>query len=242
MGYNCIRCTSPGSQKKINEDAVEISEINNGLLAVLCDGVGGDNGGDLAARIALKSAMHFFSASENENYLERIKQAIEESNNFVLNHSYSSTPLKNMATTLEMVYFKKNFVFWGHIGDSRIYHLKSKRLNQITKDHSLVQKLLDEGYITHKQAEDHPQKNVIIKALGDNEIIEPDVSKIKLNENEQNRFFICSDGVSNLISAAELEEVLNMSDLEEIKNRIITMVKLRGAVDDYSFIVIEIAK
>jgi protein phosphatase len=242
MGFNYLRFTSPGSEKKFNEDAVETTEINDGLLAVLCDGVGGDNGGDLAARIALKSALYFFSASENGDYLEKIKLAIEESNSFVLNHSSTSVPLKNMATTLEIIFLKENVVYWGHIGDSRIYHLKSKRLNQITKDHSLVQKLLDEGYITHKQAEDHPQKNVIIKALGDNEIIEPDVSKIKLNENEQNRFFICSDGVSNLISAAELEEVLNMSDLEEIKNRIITMVKLRGAVDDYSFIVIEIAK
>ncbi len=242
MGFNYIRLTSPGSVKKYNEDAVETVEINGGLLAVLCDGVGGDNDGDLAARIALKSAIYFFSASENENYLEKIKLAIEESNSFVLSHSSERIPIKNMATTLEIIYLKNNFVYWGHIGDSRIYHLKSKRLNQITKDHSLVQKLLDDGYITHKQAADHPQKNVIIKALGESKNIEPDVSKIKLNENEQNKFFMCSDGVSNLMSTAELEEALIIKDLEEIKNRIIKMVKIRGAVDDYSFIVIEIIK
>lgn len=242
MGFKYLRFTSPGSEKKFNEDAVETTEINDGLLAVLCDGVGGDNGGDLAARIALKSALYFFSASENGDYLEKIKLAIEESNSFVLNHSSTSVPLKNMATTLEIIFLKENVVYWGHIGDSRIYHLKSKRLNQITKDHSLVQKLLDEGYITHKQAANHPQKNVIIKALGDNALIEPDISKIKLNENEENRFFICSDGVSNLISNSELEEVLIIKDLEEIKNKLIKMIKLRGATDDYSFIVIEITK
>lgn len=242
MGFNYIRFTSAGFEKKFNEDAVETAEINGGLLSVLCDGVGGDNGGDLAARIALKSALYFFCASENIDYLEKIKLAIEESNSFVLNHSSTSVPLKNMATTLEIVYLKENVVYWGHIGDSRIYHLKSKRLNQITKDHSLVQKLLDEGYITHKQAANHPQKNVIIKALGDNVNIEPDISKIKLNENETNRFFICSDGVSNLISNQELEEVLISNNLEEIKNRLIKMIKLRGATDDYSFIVIEITK
>lgn len=242
MGFNYLRFTSPGSEKKFNEDAVETTEINDGLLAVLCDGVGGDNGGDLAARIALKSALYFFSASENGDYLEKIKLAIEESNSFVLNHSSTSVPLKNMATTLEIIFLKENVVYWGHIGDSRIYHLKSKRLNQITKDHSLVQKLLDEGYITHKQAANHPQKNVIIKALGDNALIEPDISKIKLNENEESRFFICSDGVSNLISNSELEEVLIIKDLEEIKNKLIKMIKLRGATDDYSFIVIEITK
>ncbi len=242
MGFKYIRFTSPGSVKKFNEDAVETAEINDGLLAILCDGVGGDNGGDLAARIALKSALYFFSASENDNYLEKIKLAIEESNSFVLNHSSTTMPLKNMATTLEIIYLKDNVVYWGHIGDSRIYHLKSKRLNQITKDHSLVQKLLDEGYITHKQATNHPQKNVIIKALGDNVSIEPDISKIRLNVSDENKFFICSDGVSNLVSNAEIEEVLILNDLEEIKNKIIKMIKLRGAVDDYSFIIIEITK
>jgi len=242
MGFKYIRFTSPGAEKKFNEDAVETSEINNGLLAVLCDGVGGDNGGDLAARIALKSALYFFSASESADYLERIKIAVVESNSFVLNHSYTSDPLKNMATTLEIIYLKDNIAYWGHIGDSRIYHLKSKRLNQITKDHSLVQKLLDEGYITHKQAANHPQKNVIIKALGDNAVIEPDISKIKLNVNEDNRFFICSDGVTNLISNEELQEVLISKDLEEIKNKLIKMIKLRGAIDDYSFIFIVLTK
>lgn len=240
MGFKYLRFTSPGAEKKFNEDAVETAEINGGLLAVLCDGVGGDNGGDLAARIALKSALYFFSASENTDNLEKIKLAIEESNSFVLNHSSASAQQKNMATTLEIIYLKDNFVYWGHIGDSRIYHLKSKRLNQITKDHSLVQKLLDEGYLTHKQAADHPQKNVIIKALGDNQFIEPDLSKIRLNENEENKIFICSDGVTNLISNSELEKVLNSDDIEEIKATLIKMIKLRGAKDDYSFIIIEI--
>lgn len=242
MGFNYVRFTSPGSQKKFNEDAVETMEVDGGILAVLCDGVGGDNAGDLAARIALKSALYFFSASEDDDYLSRIKLAIEESNSFVLNHSSTSFPLKNMATTLEIIFIKDNIVYWGHIGDSRIYHLKSRRLNQITKDHSLVQKLLDEGYITHKQAANHPQKNVIIKALGDNQLIEPDVSKIKLNEPEENKFFLCSDGVSNLISNMELETILILKDLEDIKNKLIKMIKLRGAADDYSFIIIEITK
>jgi protein phosphatase len=106
----------------------------------------------------------------------------------------------------------------------------------------LVQKLLDEGFITHKQAANHPQKNVIFKALGDNPIIEADVSKIKLNESEENRFFICSDGVSNLVNNNELEEILVDKDLEEIKIKLKKMIKMRGAADDYSFILIEITK
>ena len=229
-------------KKKINEDAIELLEIEDGLLAVLCDGVGGDNAGDLAARMALKSALHFFSASKNEDCLERVKLAIEESNSFVLNHSFTRSPQKNMATTLELIYIKDAIAFYGHIGDSRIYHIKSKRLTQLTKDHSLVQKLLDEGYITLKQAANHPQRNVIIKALGDSENIAPDISKIKLNESEENRIFLCSDGVSNLISNAELEDVLILDDLEVIKEKLKKLIKMRGATDDYSFILIELTK
>lgn len=242
MGYKYIKHTSAGSGKKINEDALEVIETGDGLLAILCDGVGGDYGGDLAARIAIKSATYFYTSSDLQDHLERIKYTIEESNNFVLNHSANSTTVKNMATTFEILFMKDNIIFWGHVGDSRIYHLKSKRLNQISKDHSLVQKLLDEGYISHRQAETHPQKNVIIKALGDSTSVQPDISKMKINENEINKFFICSDGVSNLISFKELEEVLNLVDYEEIKNQLISKIKMRGANDDYSFILMENVK
>jgi protein phosphatase len=239
MGYRYIKFSSPGFEKKLNEDAIEVIEVNGTILAVLCDGVGGDYGGDMASKIAIKSATYFFTSNESDDYLDRIKTSLEESNSFVINHSKGSETLKSMATTIEMLFLKNNLAFWGHIGDSRIYHLRSGRIKQVTKDHSLVQKLLDEGFITHNQAKNHPNKNIITKALGDNLFIEPDISKIKLNEYEKNSFFICSDGITNVISDNELEEILNISDMEEKKNQIIKLVKLRGAPDDYSFIYIE---
>lgn len=239
MGFKYLKFTNAGFEKKFNEDAVDVIETGDGILCILCDGVGGDFGGDLAAKMALKSAINFFTSSTSNDYLERIKYTIEESNSFVLNHSSKTSKHQNMATTFEIVFVKDNFLYWGHIGDSRIYNFKSKRLNQLTKDHSLVQKLLDEGYISHKEAENHPQKNVIIKALGDNSMIEPDVSKIKINDSENNKFFICSDGISNLISNKELEGILNIPDYEEIKKFLIKLVKQRGAYDDYSFIIFE---
>ena len=125
MGYKYIKFTSVGFEKKINEDALEVIETGDGLLAILCDGVGGDYGGDLAARIAIKSATYFYTSSDLLDHLERIKYTIEEANSFVLNHSANSTSVKNMATTFEILFMKDNIIYWGHIGDSRIYHLKS---------------------------------------------------------------------------------------------------------------------
>ncbi|MFZ2323247.1 MAG: protein phosphatase 2C domain-containing protein [Ignavibacteriaceae bacterium] len=239
MGFKYIKFSSVGFEKKFNEDAVEVVEVDGGILAVLCDGVGGDYGGDMASKIAIKSATYFFTTSNSDDYLERIKYSLEESNNFVINHSASSEVLKSMATTIEMIFIKDNIAFWGHIGDSRIYHIRSGKIKQLTKDHSLVQKLLDEGFITHQQAANHPNKNVIMKALGDNPFVDPDISKIKLNEYEKNKFFVCSDGITNLVSNNELEEILNLPDMDEKKSQLIKLVKLRGAFDDYSFIYIE---
>ena len=239
MGYRYLKVSSVGFEKKFNEDAVEVLEIDNGLLAILCDGVGGDYGGDMASKIAIKSTTYFFTSTDSKDFLERIKNSLEEANKFVINHSAGSETLKSMATTIEVLFLKENLAYWGHIGDSRIYHMKSGKLKQITKDHSMVQKLLDEGFITHKQAANHPNKNIIMKALGDNPYVDPDISKIKLNENDINNFFLCSDGVSNLISDREIEEILNIQGFDEKKDQIVKLIKHRGAPDDYSFIYIE---
>jgi serine/threonine protein phosphatase PrpC len=239
MGYKYIKLSNVGFDKKFNEDAVEVLEVADGLLAILCDGVGGDYGGDMASRIAIKSASYFFTSGNSNDYLERIKSSLEESNKFVINHSAGSESLKSMATTIEMLFLKENLAYWGHIGDSRIYHIKSGKLKQITKDHSLVQKLLDEGFITHKQAANHPNKNIIMKALGDNPFVDPDISKLKLNEYDKNSFFLCSDGVSNLLADNEVENILKIYDMEEKKDQLVKLIKQRGAPDDYSFIYIE---
>lgn len=240
MGYNYIKFSSVGFEKKFNEDAIDVIETDGGLLSILCDGVGGDYGGDMASKIAIKSSTYFFTTSDTNDYLQRIKYALEEANSFVVNHSAGSSDLKSMATTIEMLFIKDNLAFWGHIGDSRIYHIRSGKINQLTKDHSLVQKLLDEGFITHKQAANHPNKNVIMRALGDNPFVEADISKVKLNKLEKNSFFVCSDGVSNLVSDSELENILRLPDMEERKDQIVKLIRLRGAADDYSFIYIEI--
>lgn len=239
MGFKYVKLSKVGFEKKLNEDAVEILDVNGGILALLCDGVGGDYGGDMASKIAIKSASYFFTTSDSDNYLDRIKTSLEEANTFVINHSVGSEMLKSMATTIEMLFIKDNIAYWGHIGDSRIYHLRSGKIKQITKDHSLVQKLLDEGYITHQQAAHHPNKNVITKALGDNPFVDPDISKIKLNEFEKNSFLLCSDGITNLLSDKELEEIMNEKNWDEKTKEVDSLIKIRGASDDYSFIYIE---
>ena len=117
MGYRYVKFSSAGAEKKINEDSLEVIEKQDGLLCLLCDGVGGEYGGDLAAKIALKSAMYFFSSDDSYDYIERIKYTIEETNSFLYNRSLNTGFEKNMATTIELMFFTENFIYWAHIGD-----------------------------------------------------------------------------------------------------------------------------
>ncbi len=239
MGIQYTKFSSVGYNKSINEDAIDIVEVEEGVLFILCDGMGGMNGTELPAQLAIKSIKSFFCAYADDDYLDRLKSAIAETNDFVYNRSNGNAGKIKAATTIELLFLKSNTAYIGHIGDSRIYHQKNGQLRQLTKDHSLVQKLVDEGFLTMNEAVVHPDKNVVLKAIGDKGIIDADLIKLKLNEYDLNRFFICSDGVTNLISNEEIEKLLNSTDCNSIVTELTEMIKSRGATDDYSFFYIE---
>jgi len=141
-----------------------------------------------------------------------------------------------MATTIEVLFLKDNNAYWGHVGDSRIYFLRNGNLKQLTKDHSLVQKLVDEGYLTIKEAENHPNKNIIMRALGDNNNVEIDLSKIKLNSSDDFLFFMCTDGVTGVMNDNELEKIF--SNYNKINDTLTKQIIQRGAPDNFSFVII----
>ncbi len=236
--YLISKFTAKGNNKLTNEDAIESVFIDGGLLCILCDGVGTDSEPEVASRITVSAIKNLFDASQQPDYLNRIRETILDANDFLLKYSQQKKDNNQMTTTLDVLYLKDNFAYWGHLGDSRIYHLKGKLLKLLTKDHTLIQKLLDEGYLTLKQASNHPDNNVILKVLG-RENPEPDLSKMRLSIYENHRFFLCSDGVTNLINDTELQQLLSAEDFESIQDKIISLVRSRGATDDYSFILIE---
>lgn len=236
--YLISKFTDKGFNKINNEDAIETVFIDDGLLCILCDGVGADLEPEVASRITITAIKNLFDASKQPDYLERIKEVILDANDFLLKYSNQKKERNPMTTTLDILYLKNNFAYWGHLGDSRIYYLKGNTLRQLTKDHTLIQKLLEEGFLTLKQAYNHPNNNVILKALG-KENPEPDLSKMRLSNFENHRFFLCSDGVTGLISDNELQDIISMKEFDLIQNRLISLIRSRGAVDDYSFILIE---
>ncbi len=238
MKYSHTSLSNTGLKRSDNEDALGIFEIEDGLLAVVCDGLGGNKAGEIASSTAVDTIHITFSELKNTEYLERIKQSIIEANRVIMEKSSNDPDLKGMATTAEVLFLKGDAVYWGHVGDSRIYTYKNGTLKQLTKEHSLVQKLVDEGFLTLKEAENHPNKNIILRALGDSFKLEADLSRQKLNRKDKIKFFICTDGVTTVMNDAELEEILRNEDQTQIISRLSSLIEERGAPDNYSFVII----
>ena len=238
MSFNYISLSNIGLKRNDNEDYVGVFEVDDGLLAVVCDGLGGNKAGEIASKLTTETIHEVFKGLDNTDYLERLKIAISEANKRVVEKSSGDSELKGMATTAEVLYLNQDNAYWGHVGDSRIYSLKNGKLKQITKDHSLVQKLVDEGYLTLKEAENHPNKNIIMRALGDSESIEIDLSKQRLNQNDDNMFFLCTDGVTGIVDDSELEELILNNDLKKLPAQLSELIEDRGAPDNYSFVLI----
>jgi serine/threonine protein phosphatase PrpC len=236
MDYKYCSVTNIGLKRLGNEDSLGVYKIENGILAIVCDGLGGNKAGDVASRLSVDTVYEFFRSSNQKDYLGRIKSAILEANNSILQKAATSSDFKGMATTIEVLFLLENTAYFGHVGDSRMYFLRNGQLKQITKDHSLVQKLIDEGFLNVDEAEHHPNRNIIMRALGDNFAIEIDLSKITLNSYDDCLFFLCTDGVTTVVKDFELEEILNNYD--NIREKLSDLINQRGAPDNFTFVCI----
>lgn len=239
MILDYISVSNIGQKRKRNEDYVGIYSIGDGLLAILCDGIGGNRAGDVASRITVESISEYFNVIDSSNTSEKIKASILAANDILLKISDVNIQYKGMSTTLALALFQGNQMFWSNVGDSRIYFKLNSELTQLTKDDSLVQKLLDNGFINEEQALNHPNKNVVVKSIGENKNLEFEVNSFYLNEKDKWKIFLCSDGVTNVLSVQEIDNILNNIDLQFIKQTLINKIEERGAPDNYSFIIIQ---
>jgi len=227
-----------GKARENNEDSVGLFEKSSGLLAVLCDGLGGNNAGEVASKMCVDKISEHFSESDEVDVLKRLRNGIRVANEAILSKSSKDESLNNMSTTVEVVFLENNTLYWAHVGDSRIYNFKNGKLKQLTKDHSLVQKLMDEGKLSVAQGEFFPNKNVIMRAGGSHKDVIPDVSKSRFRNGEPQKVFICSDGVHGVISDVELGRILKKNNLKAVKEDLINLIEDRGSPDNYSFVIL----
>lgn len=236
--------TDKGLVRENNQDAYAVGELPGEVAwAVVCDGMGGAAGGNIASALAVKVISDKITSSYNEKMRDSsiknlLDSAITAANIEVYDMAYSRPALKGMGTTVVAVVVRDNVAHIAHAGDSRAYIVNKDGVEQITVDHSLVQNLVDRGEITKEEAEHHPNKNVITRALGVDKRIDVDFSEVDLQENET--LILCTDGLSNCVNNAEIADDIKDGQYYAFADRLVKRANKNGGNDNITVVAIAI--
>lgn len=221
-----------GLRRTLNEDSASYLERDEFKIYVVADGMGGHNAGEVASQMAATNIVDYvkenFSSSRAENLLV---EAIEKVNKDIFAFSNTSENLSGMGTTVTTCFMTKNFIQVANVGDSCCFAVKNNEIKKITKDHSLVQELVDIGSISEKEAENHPKKNIITRALGTS--INVNVDIFQLENREYDLYILCSDGLTNELTKEEILQVVTEGEsYVNIANKLVYLAKQNGGRDN----------
>ncbi len=228
-----------GQVRKINQDHFGSASNKFGDLYVVADGMGGHQGGEIASQMAVNSLCKSFKDSFNNNPFQFLKKGIMEANDLVLAKAEEDPTLKGMGTTVVAVIIYNGDAYYAHVGDSRIYLFRQNKSKQLTKDHSFVQQMVDEGIITEQEAEKHPEKNRILQAVGI-ENITPEFSTEKLYSGDS--LLLCSDGLTGLVNDGEILKKIGKYSAMDASKELVKLANNRGGHDNITTIVIKVKK
>jgi PPM family protein phosphatase len=227
-----------GNVRKINEDYLGHHEDIEKKIYIVADGMGGHNAGEVASKIAVESTIEYInSACSLENLENLLKEAVEYSNRKVYEFSKTSSSLSGMGTTIAACLIREGKMSVANVGDSRCYVIDKSGIHQITKDHSLVQELVDNGSITKEEASVHPNKNIMTRAIGTSSGVKVDTYTVDLKE--ISKVILCTDGLSNSLTDEEMYEVVTGSTSSKACEILVGMSKQRGGRDNISVIIFE---
>ena len=212
--------SSIGRIRKSNQDFVKVfKNKSDTTLAIVCDGMGGHQGGDVASTMAVSHLGHNFESTDftDTNSAHKwIEVQLKSENETILKTSDRFPDLNGMGTTIVLAFAFKDTALIAHLGDSRAYIYADGHFTQLTEDNSLVNELVKMGQITKEQAKHHPQKNIITQALGVSSTIDPEFRNVALNENDI--ILLCTDGLTNSLSDPQIQQILATKELS-LKDR-----------------------
>ena len=182
-----------------------------GPLLIVADGMGGYTGGEYASTMVVDTIVEVVNEA-TEMSTEVLKNAILKANRIVYEKSQSYKELEGMGTTAVVAYVQEDTLYWAHVGDSRLYRYGEDGLHRMTKDHSMVQQLVEAGTITEEEVIHHPKRNMLTRAIGVYETVEVDTGVVEVHQND--RILLCSDGLSGYIEESKIEQVLSEENNE----------------------------
>ncbi len=233
-----------GNVRKQNEDSCGVFEVPNGKLYIVCDGMGGHAGGATASKIGVDSIANYFQQAKYPDVKLALADALEYANLQIIDAANEMPSLKGMGTTACVLLIQGEEAWIAHCGDSRIYLYCAEQqwLHRITKDHSYVQGLVDQGIITDAEAESHPNKNRILKALGIKPDCKPTICGQPILPANGDTFLICSDGLSGMVNDEQLQYVLQQEGTILNKGQMMIQLALQaGGVDNITTQLIKIS-
>lgn len=232
-----------GIVRNSNQDAFIAGQLaENITFAIVCDGMGGANAGNIASEIAVKTVSEYLYNSFRDNmtlndFERTLKNAISSANLLIFNKAVKDEALKGMGTTIVAAIVKDNDAIIAHVGDSRIYLLNDE-IKQLTKDHSIVQTLIENGEISPDDAKHHPRKNVITRALGVEAEVVADFDELTLNTNDT--LLLCTDGLTNYVPEANIYEIFKQNDLSLVSETLVSKANENGGGDNITVVTLTV--
>jgi serine/threonine protein phosphatase PrpC len=245
MNYHFCAKTDPGRARDNNEDSVVYDEAS--LTTVLADGMGGYNAGEIASGMAtafIKSELSRWlieagSGIKAKEVRRAMEICVDNANRSIFNSANSNSNYAGMGTTLVVGVFRDDRLVLGHIGDSRCYRLRAGMLEQITKDHSLLQEQMDAGLITAEQAATSSIKNLVTRALGVDESVLLEVNEHQVQVGDL--YLMCSDGLSDMIDDDAIHNIVTSEmTLEQKASQLIDLANENGGRDNISVLLVEV--
>ena len=210
--------------------------------SIVCDGMGGAKAGDVASKTAATKISEFFESTLEKDTVDDIHQlhleAIKYANKVVFQDASNNDELQGMGTTVVVSMVHGEYLHTSHVGDSRAYLIREGTITQLTVDHSVVQEMVKKGEITENEAQTHPRKNLITKALGVNETVTCDYNRTKLQKNDI--IMLCTDGLTNYLTSSQIQKVFTENGLQNAVDLLINQAKQLGGNDNITVSAIEI--
>lgn len=235
-----------GKKRTRNEDSIFISNTAIGILPnllIVADGMGGHKAGEVASRLAITSFCDYIKSHEGieirtrEDITILLKLGIRHANHAIFEKSQTDEAYAGMGTTLTVATVIEDIVYLAHVGDTRLYLINDRSIFQATTDHSLVQEMVDQGFIAENEIKAHPQRHIITRAVGTYAKVKVDtliydLSKVKY-------ILLCSDGLTSMLTNEEMHTIIEAQegDLEQMVNELIEAANAKGGIDNIAVVI-----
>jgi protein phosphatase len=234
----CVREVNEDSSKYVKPGDEEVLKTKGSLMLV-CDGMGGHSAGEIASRVAVDVISRTYY-DDTDGAHSALAKAFQQANREIHEASLKDETLKGMGTTATALVLKNGHAFAAHVGDSRIYLIRNDQIYAMTQDHSEVMEMVRRGLISLEEARHHPDKNVILRALGSHPEVEVSTWDAPFPLRHNDMFLVCSDGLYDLVEDEEIKRLATSADPQPACHSLITLAKERGGHDNITVAIVKV--